>query len=379
VTLGGVLITGGAGFIGSAVARRLAADGVRVTVLDSLSPQIHGEDAGQASAVAALGPGVEFVRGDVRRLDDWTNAYDDHEIVIHLAAETGTGQSMYEVARYNDVNVVGTAHLLDLLANEPHQVRRVVVASSRSIYGEGRYVDRAGGVHHPSARTRSALDSGRFDLYDAAGAPLEATATDEESRIHPSSIYAITKSTQEQLVLTGCSALGIDATALRYQNVYGPGQSLSNPYTGILSIFTSLIHHGSEINVFEDGLESRDFVFIDDVVEATVRAAGSHINGQHAYNVGTGVPVTVLEVVRALGSALGRTPAYQVTGNFRAGDIRHNWADTTRLAEALDFVPSVTFAEGVVAFARWATGYDPVSPEGYERSLMEMRERKLMS
>ncbi|MCW2816654.1 MAG: putative NAD-dependent epimerase/dehydratase [Nocardioides sp.] len=374
-----VLISGGAGFIGSALARHLVAAGIGVTVLDNVSPQIHSAGSGRETATAELRDLVRFVEGDVRDRAAWDAAYDGQQVVVHLAAETGTGQSMYEVARYCDVNVTGTAHLLDLLANSTHSVRRVVVASSRSIYGEGRYVDSAGVAHHPPARDRAAMLSGRFDPVGPGGEALVATATDEGSRIHPSSIYGITKSTQEQMVLVGCAALGVDATALRYQNVYGPGQSLSNPYTGILSIFTSLIQRGADINVFEDGLESRDFVYIDDVVEATARAVRCDIGGQHVYNVGTGVPLTVLEVVETLGCVLGRPASYAVSGDFRAGDIRHNWADTGRLEAELGFTPRTGFRQGVERFAAWAEGFDPVSPDGYRRSLDEMRERKLMA
>lgn len=373
------LITGGAGFIGSALARHLVAGGDEVTVLDNLSPQIHAEGSGRDAETAALRDLVTFVEGDVRHPADWARAYTGQDVVIHLAAETGTGQSMYEVARYSDVNVTGTGHLLDLLANTDHAVRRVVVASSRSIYGEGRYVDATGTAHHPPARSRDDMVAGRFEPRTADGEPLTATATDEDARIHPSSIYGITKSTQEQMVVMGCAALGVDATALRYQNVYGPGQSLSNPYTGILSIFTSLIQRGDDINVFEDGLESRDFVFIDDVVEATARAVHSDVAGQHVYNVGTGVPVTVLDVVDTLADVLGRPASYAVSGDFRAGDIRHNWADTTRLQADLGFTPGVAFREGVELFAAWAQGFAPVSPDGYRRSLDEMRQRKLMA
>lgn len=349
-----------------------------MTVLDNLSPQVHGQEPVESATAEALGEGVELVIGDVRDPEAWARAYDDHEVVVHLAAETGTGQSMYEVSRYCDVNVVGTARLMDFLTNSEHAVRRVVVASSRSIYGEGRYVDDEGVAHYPSARGRDALLSGLFEPTTADGRPLRATATDEGSRIHPSSVYGITKSTQEQLVLKGCSALGIPATGLRYQNVFGPGQSLANPYTGILSIFTSLIQQGRQINVFEDGLESRDFVFVDDVVRATVAAVDSDRAGESCYNVGTGSPVTVLQVVQTLADVLGVTVDSRVSGDFRAGDIRHNWADTTLVREELAFETEVDFRTGVGLFCAWATHEVPSSADSYERSLQELRARKLM-
>ncbi|WP_139977485.1 NAD-dependent epimerase/dehydratase family protein [Nocardioides litoris] len=375
----GVLVTGGAGFIGSALVRHLVERGDHVTVLDNLSPQVHGPGSGREDETACLRELVHLVEGDVRHRPDWDRAYDGQDVVVHLAAETGTGQSMYEVARYSEVNVTGTAHLLDLLANSEHQVSRVVVASSRAIYGEGRYVDADGAVHHPTGRSRAALEQGRFEPEGPDGRPLTATATDEDARTSPTSVYGVTKATQEQLVLVGCAALGIDATALRYQNVYGPGQSLTNPYTGILSIFTSLVRRGEHINVFEDGLESRDFVYIDDVVEATARAVHTDLPGQRVYNVGTGVPVSVLEVVESLGTLLGRAPAYDVTGTFRAGDIRHNWADTARLQADLGLVPGTGLRQGMEHLLAWATQFEPAPPTRYRDSLAELRDRKLMA
>ncbi|GAA4113842.1 SDR family NAD(P)-dependent oxidoreductase [Nocardioides fonticola] len=372
-----VLITGGAGFIGTHLTRALLAQGSEVTVLDNLLPQVHGADRSDEDVVAALG-GAAFVRGDVRDAEAWTRAYDGHDVIVHLAAETGTGQSMYEAARYTDVNVVGTARLLDLLTNTSHQVSRLVVASSRSIYGEGRYLDADGGVHYPGARRVEDLNAGRFEPLAADGTPLQATATDEDSRIHPSSVYGITKSTQEQLVLSIGEALGIPAVGLRYQNVFGPGQSLSNPYTGILSIFTTLLRSGAAINVFEDGRESRDFVFVSDVVEATRLAIGSDLPGSRVYNVGTGRAVDVLEVVRTLAATWGVEADYRVTGEYRLGDIRHNWADLTRIRADLGFTPQVDFAAGVAAFAEWARAEEAGTVGDYERSLGEMRSRGLM-
>lgn len=374
-----VLITGGAGFIGSAVALRLAADGYTVRLLDSLSSQVHGEHPERAPRVVEVAAIAELQVGSVTSRADLERATAGADVVIHLAAETGTGQSMYQIARYVDVNVGGTGLLLDVLASGWHHVRKVVVASSRAIYGEGKYRDGMGRVVYPGYRSAEQLAAGRFELLDPDNPAVRLTAvpTDEVSRLNPSSVYGITKLTQEQLVLTSTPAMGIAGVALRYQNVYGPGQSLRNPYTGILSIFSTLIRQDAEINVFEDGLESRDFVFIDDVVDATVAAITSEAVDGHAVNVGSGVPTTVLEVIAQLERAFGTTARKRVTGNFRLGDIRHNFADQSQARLLLGFKPKMRFAEGIDAFVEWALN-QPLEADSYERSLDELRQRSLL-
>lgn len=374
-----VLITGGAGFIGSALAIQLVSRGDEVTVLDNLSPQIHGGDPKSSQLVRRLPEGVRLIEGDVRNRNDLLLAVAQQEVVVHLAAETGTGQSMYEIDRYVDVNIRGTSLLLDILAKKEggsQSVRRVVVASSRAIYGEGKYKGPSGWVY-PGSRTLEDLQRGIFECRDTTtGELLTPVPTDEQSRIHPSSIYGITKQNQEQLVLTAGASLGIGAVALRYQNVYGPGQSLKNPYTGILSIFSTLLLQGKDVNIFEDGLESRDFVFIDDVVAATLLAIDSGVSGA-AYNVGTGEPTDVLTVAHTLKRNYGRGGDIQVSGNFRIGDIRHNFADLTKIRDEIGFTPKVSFAEGVKAFAEWVETQE-IGDSGYERSVAELRSKGLL-
>ncbi|CUH82326.1 NAD-dependent epimerase/dehydratase family protein [Tropicibacter naphthalenivorans] len=373
-----VLITGGAGFIGSNLVQALHAKGYDITVLDSLSPQIHGEDPMASPLVQSLDGKARLVHASVMDKDVMAEELAKTDIVVHYAAETGTGQSMYQVHNYCDVNIGGTSLMLDLLGAIEHSVKRMVVASSRSIYGEGRYTDAAGNDVYPGARVEADMLAGKFDPLDpATGQPYTLQATDEGSKIHPSSVYGITKQVQEQLVMTVCPTLGIEPVALRYQNVYGPGQSLSNPYTGILSIFSNLIMQGKSINVFEDGLESRDFVFIDDVVAATMLAIEHENAPGFAYNVGSGVATTVLEVVDALIAAYGRPTESKVSGQFRLGDIRHNYADLSLISGRLGFQPSVDFAEGIRQFAAWAGTQGPRA-SAYERSLEEMKERGLM-
>lgn len=373
-----VLITGGAGFIGSNLASRLLSDGHSVTVLDNLNPQIHGEEVhAKGARPASLAPDVKFIFGSVTSRQDLSGALDGNDTVVHLAAETGTGQSMYEIDRYVSTNIGGTAILLDLLTNEKHDVNKVVVASSRSIYGEGKYYSKELGVVFPEHRSEHTLAAGIFDVtYPGAESGLELMPTDENSLIHPSSVYGITKHTQESLVMTVCPSIGIAPVALRFQNVYGPGQSLSNPYTGILSIFSTLVQNGKSINIFEDGLESRDFVYIDDVVNSLINSIKLESANGQILNVGSGVATTVNEVVATLISSFGIEVPVTITGNYRIGDIRHNYADLSRAKEKLDFIPSTHLKQGISRFVDWVKQQD-VAESAYERSLEEMREKKL--
>lgn len=373
-----VLITGGAGFIGTRLARRFVEAGHTVTVLDALIPQVHGPDPVTTSPLLRSLDGVATViHGTVTSSEDLRAALAGATIVVHLAAETGTGQSMYEIDRYTDVNVGGTAKLLDLLANEPHEVRRIVIASSRSIYGEGAYRTPEGEIVYPAHRADADMARGDFDVHVQGEGRLTVIPTDETAKQHPSSVYGITKQMQEALIVTVAPTIGIEPVSLRYQNVYGPGQSLKNPYTGILSIFSTLIRQGKDINIFEDGLESRDFVYIDDVVEATFRGATYPEAAGGVFNVGSGIATTVNEVVEALFAAFGTEVPTRVSGNYRLGDIRHNVADTTRLREVLGFVPSVGFREGVTRFVEWVLT-EPIEADSYERSLEEMSSRNLL-
>ncbi len=373
-----VLITGGAGFIGTRLARRFVDAGHTVTVLDSLIPQVHGDDPRLTSPLLRSLDGVaSVIEGTVTSAEDLRSALEGAGIVVHLAAETGTGQSMYEIDRYVEANVGGTAKLLDILANEQHSVKRVVIASSRSIYGEGAYRTVDGRVVYPPHRSDAAMAAGDFEVSMSGEEALEMIPTDENAKLHPSSVYGITKQMQESLIMTVAPTIGIEPVALRYQNVYGPGQSLKNPYTGILSIFSTLIRQGKSINIFEDGLESRDFVYIDDVVESTFLASTLAAAAGHTINVGSGVATTVNEVVASLFAAFGTSVPTTVTGNYRLGDIRHNTADTTRLRELLGYEPRTDFRTGLGRFVEWVSA-EPIEESGYERSLKEMAERSLL-
>jgi len=372
-----ILITGGAGFIGSRLAVKLLDAGHRVRVLDSLISQIHGANPERSPLYRTIAGKVEFVRACVTDQAAMRQALEGVDTVVHLAAETGTGQSMYAIKHYVDVNVGGTAVLLDLIANEQPGVRKIVVASSRAVYGEGKYRCGEHGAVYPDARSAGDMQRGDFSPHcPQCGEPVEPVATDESTPVRPASIYGITKLNQEQMVLTVAKALGISAAAFRYQNVYGPGQSLSNPYTGILSIFSTRIRNGSGINVFEDGKETRDFVFIDDVVAATERSIEYDLPLNDVFNVGSGEATDVMTIVRLLQQLFGRQVEVRVSGQFRAGDIRHNFADLRKVGSVLGFAPQVTIEDGLRRFVDWVKQQD-AGEDRYEESLKELTAKGL--
>jgi len=374
-----ILITGGAGFIGSNLCLTLVEKGYNITVLDNLSPQIHGSDAKNNSFLyLSIKDKVKFIEGDIRNREDIKLAIQGNDVIVHLAAETGTGQSMYEIEKYSSVNIGGTALMLDILANNVHSIKKIVVASSRSIYGEGKYYSKENGFVYPKHRNATDMSNGDFEVkYNDSNDLLELVATDEESKIHPSSVYGITKQNQEQMIMTVCPTIGIQPVAFRYQNVYGPGQSLSNPYTGILSIFSTLIRNEKEINIFEDGKESRDFVFIDDVVSATILGLEKQEANQNIFNVGSGIPTDVITVANELMKNYNVNVPLTISGNFRLGDIRHNYADLSKISSTLGFKPKYSFEDGIKIFAEWVLT-QKIEESKYEKSVTEMKDKGLL-
>lgn len=369
------VIIGGAGFIGTRTAHHLAAKGHKVTILDILDPQIHGPDIASSEMFQSVSGKIPISVGDARDSTAVHQALEGAEVVYHFAAGTGTGQSMYQVRKYADINVLGAAVLAEELARRPGNIRRVVVSSSRAVYGEGAYLCSEHGRIYPQTRDSHDLEAGRFSpLCPHCNRVLVEAASLETDPSQPSSIYGITKLAQEQIILNVCSALKIPAVAFRYQNVFGPGQSLKNPYTGILSIFSQLLLQNKPINVFEDGLATRDFVYIDDVVEYNVRAGESDLPGTYVCNVGTGMRQTLLDVVGALAHAYKVQPDFRVSGQFRLGDIRHAAADTTELVHRFGSNRFVTFGEGIDAFAAWVQRQEieGESHSRYTKSLGEM-------
>ena len=372
-----ILITGGAGFIGSNLALKLISKGYTVTVLDNLSPQIHGDNPKETSPLfLSIKDKVKFIEGTVTNIEDWKKALEGQDVIVHYAAETGTGQSMYEVQKYIDVNITGTSLMLELLVNGDYNVKKVVVASSRSIYGEGKYMSKELGAVYPKHRVAEDMDNGDFEPNYPNSSALTLVATDEDSKIHPSSVYGITKQNQEQMVLTVCPTIGIAGVAFRYQNVYGPGQSLKNPYTGILSIFSTQIKNGNGINIFEDGKESRDFVYIDDVVDATILGIEKEEANNQVFNVGTGVATDVITVANSLCKNYGVEVPITISGNYRLGDIRHNFADLTKISSTLGFEPKFSFEQGLQQFTDWVNTQE-VQEDKYQKSIDEMKAKGL--
>lgn len=375
-----VLLTGGAGFIGAQLASALLNAGHSVRILDNLSPQIHG----------VLPEGldwlrdrrIEFLRGSITDVSDVRSSLVGVDVVVHLAAETGTGQSMYDIAHYNAVNVGGTAVLLDVLANEPaRSVKRMVLASSRSVYGEGAYVCPScspGKRAYPHGRAMPQLSAHQWEHVCAScGGTLAPVPTREDDPAKPASIYAVTKLAQEDLVKVACAALGMDYAILRLQNVYGEGQSLNNPYTGILSIFSTRIRRGQSLPIFEDGLETRDFVHVEDVANAFLAAVEYTGPLNQTVNVGAGVKTTVADIAACLSYAFGAERKLVTTGEFRLGDIRHNHADIENLHDVLGYVPQISIAEGMKRFAQWVSG-QPVPEDRLDQANAELKARNLM-
>ena len=371
-----ILITGGAGFIGSRLCEKLVEKNYNVTILDNLSPQIHGE--GESSLYRKVKDISTFIKGDVRNQEDWKKAIKGQDIVVHLAAETGTGQSMYELEKYNDVNIMGTAHLLELLANSNHSIKKMIIASSRAIYGEGKYNCQEHGSQYPSCRKEKDMENGEFNpKCEICNNELSLLATDENSKAHPSSIYGINKHQQEQMVMLMGEVLGISAVAFRYQNVYGPGQSLSNPYTGILSIFSTRILNRNDLDIYEDGLESRDFVYIDDAVDATILGIEKDKANGHVFNVGSGVATTVKEVAESLKKWYNSDIKISISRKFRLGDIRHSVADLKKAKDILGFSPKYDFQKGISKFVSWVKTQN-ILEDKYEQSVQKLKEKGLI-
>jgi len=348
-----ILVTGGAGFIGRRLTSFLQSAGLHVRWLDNLDSQVHGAEAAGDPDYCSLAN--EMVLGDVRVRADWQRALEDIDAVIHLAAQTGTAQSMYRVADYTDVNVGGTGLLWEILANDKSMVKQVVVASSRAVYGEGAYKCAAScGLVVPEPRSKPLLQSGQWEpVCPVCGGVAHAQATGETSPPQPASLYACTKLAQESISLTMGRALGVPTVVLRFQNVYGPGQSLRNPYTGIISIFSNQMRQDLPINIYEDGNETRDFVYVDDVANACTLAL-SLARAPVLLNVGSGYPTRLIDLAHSLRNIWGSTSEITVSGDYRIGDIRHNWADNTLLTRYLPDWQPTPLSLGLEKFVEWA-------------------------
>jgi dTDP-L-rhamnose 4-epimerase len=344
-----ILVTGGAGFVGSHLVDALLARGDEVTVFDSLSPQVHG-----AVFPPFLAREAEFVRGDMRDVCAVRRVVRGQDAVFHLAAAVGVGQSMYEVAQYMSANTQGTANLLQAILDERRPLEKLVVASSMSIYGEGQYLCDACGAVSPQPRPVAQLRAHDWEaLCPRCERVLAPVATGESKPLQCTSYYALSKKDQEEMVLLFGRTYGIPAVALRYFNIYGTRQALSNPYTGVAAIFAARLLNRRAPLVFEDGNQMRDFVSVHDVVAANLLALECEQADQQAINIGSGEPVTIREVADVLAEAMGMEMTPEITGKYRAGDIRHCFADIALARQLLGYKPRDTFRSGVGELVKW--------------------------
>ncbi|MBS3135527.1 GDP-mannose 4,6-dehydratase [Candidatus Woesearchaeota archaeon] len=368
-----VLITGGAGFIGSFLVDRLISEGHYVRILDSLEPQVH---PGRKSPLY-LNSKAELQKGSTMDSNDVKKAIEDIDVVFHLAALVGVGQSMYEIKRYVDANTAGTANMLDVLANSEHQIKKVIVASSMSTYGEGVYTDKSGNRLRPPVRSTKQMSRKDWEVkHPETGEMLNPVGVKEADAQICNSIYAITKKDQEDMVMNVCDAYGIASTALRYFNVFGPRQSLSNPYTGVAAIFMSRIKNNNSPVIFEDGLQSRDFISVHDIVEANILSMKMKAANNEVFNVGSGKKVTILQVAETLASLYGKKIKPDIVGKFRKGDVRHCFSDISKIKSKLDFSPKVSFNDGMKDLIRWAGETDSV--DKVDIATKELEERGLL-
>lgn len=367
-----VLITGGAGFIGTALAMELRNRDHEVSILDNISPQVHSDFDHTPFTERDIPIHYHDIR-DSKRVESLVKHTD---AVIHLASETGTGQSMYDFSHYLDVNVTGTSVLLEAI--KKHPVKKLIVASSRSIYGEGSYKCMYHSRVEPFGRDEEDMLAGDFLVKcPVCNCNCEPTGTRETSRINPKSMYAVTKNTQEQMIMLFGEMTGIPTVALRLQNVYGPGQSLSNPYTGILSVFSTRIKNGNDVNIFEDGEEGRDFIYIDDVVRAFVKALDNDAANGEVFNVGSGVITTVNYIANKLKELYKSDSKIEISGNYRIGDIRSIYGDLHKIKTILSYEPSIKIDEGLSRFVEWVNSQD-IKQDKFDKSMDEMREHGIL-
>ena len=367
-----VLVTGGAGFVGSHLVDGLVERDYQVSVMDNLSSQVH------TSKPPYLNEAVNYIWEDVRDRSVLRDVLKDVDVVSHQAAAVGVGQSMYEIERYVNTNALGTATILDVLVNNDISLDKFVVASSMSIYGEGEYVcSECNRVQHPGVRSASKMEKQNWDhtCVDCSG-ELDPQPTTEEKPLDSTSVYAITKKDQEQLVRTVCRAYDIDSVALRYFNIYGSRQALENPYTGECAIFSSRIKNGKPPLVFEDGKQKRDFVHVDDVVGANIAAIESSVD-DIAFNVGTGEPISIEKVAEVLIDQYGATDLEpKITNDYREGDIRHCYADISPIKDKLDWEPKISFEDGVQELISWAEDKDV--DDNFDQARSELEDKGLL-
>lgn len=367
-----VLVTGGAGFIGSYIVDLLIENSYDVTVYDNLEPQVHGP-TGQPPAY--LNKDARLIRGSILDRESFAKALQGQDVLYHEAALVGVGQSMYEIARYTETNALGAAHVLQAVIESKPPLRKMIVASSMSIYGEGKYRCAEHGVVYPKLRSRDQLNRHEWEMRcPFCSSPAEPMPTDEDKPLFPTSIYAVNKRDHEEMFLSTGRAYAIPTVALRYFNVYGPRQALSNPYTGAAAIFSGRLLNGRPPVIFEDGNQTRDFIHVTDIARANLLALQKPQADYEVFNVGTGRPLSILQVAQQLSDHLTQGAIEpQVVGQFREGDIRHCYGDITHIRTKLGFEPKVRFEDGTAELIEWVRTQTAVDSFDQARKELEAR------
>lgn len=368
-----IVIVGGAGFIGKKLTSDLVSRGYEVLIIDNYSRQIHGDQF-----AFNLPEDVKLARVDILDMPAYAELLEGADAIFHLVAETGTGQSMYQISRYTAVNCLGTAALLEAISKTKVKPKRLILSSSRSVYGEGAYagLNDPNKIIYPQTRSHASLSRGEWELKDSNAGEITPIPTPESSPFSPVSLYAATKASQELLLMSAAQALGFELLIFRFQNVYGEGQSLQNPYTGIISIFLNRARQGLPISIFEDGQESRDFIHVSDVVHALVNSVDAPLPPLTIMNLGSGIRTAVIDLARTLLTSSGLKVDINITGQFRVGDIRHCFADLTLAKQYLGFKPKVSLSDGLSRFSSWALNM-PAYQDHSEKAMSELRANNL--
>jgi len=374
-----ILITGGSGFIGSYLTNLLYSKGHEIFVIDNLLEQVHGKDKYNSFLFKSIKDKANFYEEDILCSKSLKYLIGRVDFLVHLASETGVGQSMYNISKCIKINSLGTAIILEQLVKNKNSIKKLILASSRAIYGEGKYKCIEHGIVYPNQRNINDLLKGEFECKCiSCNKDLIPLATDEESKLSPKSIYGISKFNQEQIVKLICENLKIPYSLFRFQNVYGKGQSIENPYTGILSIFSNLACKNKRIEIFEDGLESRDFVHVSDVsVAIYLDILSDNIN--QTYNVGVGKSIKIIEIIKMIEKIISQSLIYEISGSFRMGDIRHNFADTTKISTLLGFQPQICLFNGLSELIDWIKySHKDLVENAYESSINKMKKMNVL-
>ena len=374
--LGSILIIGGAGFIGSHLVDFLSEKGHNIIVFDNLVEQVHGKIDKPPNY---LNKNIKFIKGNVINYEDLYSVIKDVDVIFHLASAVGVGQSMYQISKYIETNTLGTANLLDILVNKEHNVKKLIITSSNTIYGEGKYRCESCGYIYPKFRKKEDLEKGIWEFKcNRCGKQLISVPTDENTVLNPTSIYAMSKEHQEKMSLLIGKTYGIDTTPLRCFLVYGSRQALSNPYTGVLTIFSTNLLSGNPPIIFEDGMQTRDFVNVKDVCQALILAMENSKAKGEIFNVGTGIPMTIKTIAHTLINKLNPEIKPIITNKYRTGDLRHCYADISKIKQKLGYQPKISFEGGIEELIQWVKSQVGKFEDRSQIALNELKNKGLL-